>query len=163
MVSVGTDHHPFDRLVSWADSWAADNRDVDVFVQYGHADPSGVADGAPLLPLDELMAMFERADAIVTHGGPATIMDARRRGLRPIAIPRRPELGEHVDDHQVRFVAHMADRGLVATAATEQEFHGLLDRVCAEPAFLTNVASGWSLEKAVERFGRLVAGLQPRA
>ena len=33
-VTVGSDHHRFDRLVSWVDAWAA-GRDVDCVIQYG--------------------------------------------------------------------------------------------------------------------------------
>ena len=36
LVLVGTDHHPFDRLVGWSDAWAREHPDVAVVVQYGH-------------------------------------------------------------------------------------------------------------------------------
>ena len=44
-VTVGTDHHPFDRLVQWVDVWAAAHPEIEVVIQYGeacspaHADP----------------------------------------------------------------------------------------------------------------------------
>jgi len=38
LVTVGTDHHPFDRLVGWIDRWAPPGR-VRLVVQYGTAVP----------------------------------------------------------------------------------------------------------------------------
>lgn len=37
LVSVGSDHHPFQRLVDWSDAWAIHRPDVHVVVQYGTA------------------------------------------------------------------------------------------------------------------------------
>lgn len=134
VVAVGTDHHPFDRLVQWADRWAARHPDVRVLVQRGEAPGTETADSAPMLAWGELVAAMATAEVVVTHGGPATIMDARSVGRRPVVVPRRPELGEHVDGHQVTFATWMADRDLVAMPTTEAEFDAHLDRILVDPA-----------------------------
>ncbi|HEV7862459.1 MAG TPA: hypothetical protein VGR20_07150, partial [Acidimicrobiia bacterium] len=40
-VTVGTDHHPFDRLCNWADAWVTEARHPEVpwFVQSGTSQP----------------------------------------------------------------------------------------------------------------------------
>lgn len=113
LVSVGTDHHPFDRLVLWADKFAADHEDVAVLVQYGSAAPPTHAQGSRLLDHAQMQTEIARADVVVCHGGPATITEVRRNGHVPICVPRNPANHEHVDAHQLRFVARLAKEGLV--------------------------------------------------
>ena len=73
--------------------------------------------------------MMRRADAIVCHGGPSTIMEARNAGVVPVVIPRDPARGEHVDEHQLRFAEFMAAKGAILQARTESELSAQLDSV----------------------------------
>jgi len=133
-VTVGTDHHPFARVLGWVASWpgAADGA-TDVFAQHGTAPLPAGLDGAASLAVGELQARLADADAVVSHGGPATILEARHAGRLPIVVPRRGDRGEHVDDHQVRFATWMAERGQVVLAPSEAELHAALDRAAADP------------------------------
>jgi UDP-N-acetylglucosamine transferase subunit ALG13 len=134
VVSLGTDHHRFDRLVAWIDAWTAEHPDVDVLVQRGTAREPATARSVDLLPYDDLVAAMVGADAVVVQGGPAGIVDARGAGHRPIVVPRRAGLGEHVDDHQVRFTRWMAERDQIDLAETVEELHHLIDARLADPA-----------------------------
>lgn len=112
-VTVGTHEQPMDRLVRALDGLGA----VDV-----PADEAIVVQGGPcVLPvrrveLHGMMAFpsvqehMARARIVVTHGGPATIMQALSHGKVPLVVPRQARYGEHVDDHQVRFARRIADR-----------------------------------------------------
>jgi UDP-N-acetylglucosamine transferase subunit ALG13 len=134
VVTVGTDHHPFDRLIGWADRWAAAHPEVDVLIQHGTAAAPAHARAVAMAPYDELVAAMAEADAVVAQGGPATIMDARSVGHRPIVVPRLARRGEVVDDHQVPFAGWMAERGWALLASDEDELGRLLDRALADPA-----------------------------
>ncbi len=116
-VLVGTDHHAFDRLVSWADRWAAAHPEDDVLVQHGASGAPTTAQGRDIMPPAELRDRCARSDIVVTHGGPGTIMDARAAGHRPIVLPREPARGEHVDDHQLRFSTWAAGKQLITRVA----------------------------------------------
>ena len=159
-LTVGTDHHPFDRLVRWVDTWAA-GREVRVVAQFGTAAAPHNADGASMLRSDELGRLMGRAAAVVCHGGPGTIAAARDAGTIPIVVPRRPDLGEHVDDHQLRFVARLADAGAVHAPATEAELRELLDRALEDPTAFTrdDDDDAAAAEASVRRFGGLVDDL----
>lgn len=119
-VTVGTDHHPFTRLIDWVDDWAAGSEDVELIVQHGAARPSRQGTNHELLGGAEMSAQYAAADLVVSQVGPGTIAEANRAGHRPIVVPRDPVLGEVVDDHQVAFGDFMADRGRCISVRTRE-------------------------------------------
>lgn len=123
---VGTDHHPFDRLVDLMDAAAVRHPEHRFVVQHGATRSPLVAEGRDYLPHDELLELFEQADVVVCHGGPATIMDARSRGHAPICVPRDPARGEHVDGHQQAFARQAGRSGLVRLTETVEELEDAL-------------------------------------
>jgi UDP-N-acetylglucosamine transferase subunit ALG13 len=165
LVTVGTDHHPFDRLVRWVDGWLASlprthEAGLTCLMQTGTSTPpAGVADWQDYYEFNALQAAMRVAAAVVCHGGPGTILGARHLGVVPIVVPRRHRLGEHVDDHQVAFSRRLAAEGAVFLAESEADLHGLLDRVVAEPAAFRLPAERLGPRPAVREFERLVDGL----
>jgi UDP-N-acetylglucosamine transferase subunit ALG13 len=133
VVMVGTDHHPFDRLVDWVDEAARLRSDVRFVVQHGDSVAPVVAEGRAFLPHHEILDLLGEATAVVCHGGPGTIMDARGAGHVPVCVPRDPTLGEHVDGHQQRFAALVHEAGVVIRAGTSAELGVALDRLLASP------------------------------
>lgn len=119
---AGTDHHPFDRLVSWIDSAAAARPDVHFVIQYGASRAPLVAEGHAFLGHEELADLIDAAAVVVCHGGPGTITDAREAGHVPLCVPRDPALGEHVDGHQQRFAAMVGGVGVVHEVRTVEDF-----------------------------------------
>ena len=165
VVTVGTDHHPFDRLVGWIDRWAAANPDVPVLLQLGTTPPPAPrpsVEAVAMIGYDDLVAAMAGADVVVAQGGPAAIMDARSVGRKPVAVPRRGTLGEHVDDHQVRFTAWMDERGLVSLATDEQALVALLDAAIADPALLQIPPDDGAVEATIDAFRAVVEPLLAR-
>jgi UDP-N-acetylglucosamine transferase subunit ALG13 len=158
VVTVGTDHHRFDRLIRWMDHWySRQPGEVRVVAQTGTAQRSRVFPCQPFLAPAELEEAVDAAIAVVSHGGPATIMGVRSRGLMPIVVARDSRLDEHVDDHQQRFARWLAARGEIALATTEAELCGRLDAAIADPTTYRLAASdGDPAARTVERFGALV-------
>jgi UDP-N-acetylglucosamine transferase subunit ALG13 len=159
LVVVGTDHHRFDRIVRWTDEWLEQrSAPTTVVVQHGSSKTPALARGWSLLPHDELRALMRAAAVVVTHGGPATIMEVRGLGKMPIVVPRDPALGEHVDGHQQRFARRMGAEGLIRLCENQQQFAAALDRAVTDPTSMT-VAPGEDVERvgiAVARVGRLL-------
>jgi UDP-N-acetylglucosamine transferase subunit ALG13 len=122
LVTVGTDHHPFERVVGWAERWAERGEDWEVQVQHGRTRGPRSGTGFAFCEHDRLQELFAAADVVLTHGGPATITEALRFGHRPIVAPRDPARGEHVDGHQQLFVARLAAAGRVQRVVTEDDF-----------------------------------------
>ena len=153
---VGTDHHPFDRLVRWVDAWAG-SHDARVVVQHGTARPPEHAEGVRLLPGEELADLLGSATAVVCHGGPGTIAAVRAAGRLPIVIARDPRLREHVDDHQWRFVEAAARAGEIRLVADEAGLASILDGAVADPSSQRIEAGSRDVGATVARFRDRVA------
>ena len=159
VVTVGTDHHPFDRLVRWVDAWAgAARRPITCFVQTGTSTVTPrVAEWASHVSRDELRSLMSNAAAVVCHGGPATIMDCRRAGVKPVVVPRRRALGEHVDDHQVLFARRVARAGDIDLVESEERLRAILDVALSEPGVrrIEPSDAGDDLAESIRRFKAL--------
>jgi UDP-N-acetylglucosamine transferase subunit ALG13 len=160
VVTVGTDHHRFDRLMDWIERWNASRPGaIGWTVQHGSTRPLAGADGFGMKPREELLELLRAADVVVTQGGPGGIMDSRECGTVPIVVPRLARLDEVVDDHQVAFTRQLAGRGMVVAAESEAELHAALDRAVGDPASLAVGASASDVSQTVARFGAAVAQL----
>ncbi len=158
VVSVGTDHHRFDRLVAWMDDWAAGHPEARVVIQRGSAERTRHAQSDELIPYARLCSLFSSAAAVVAHGGPATVMEARAAGRVPLVVPRDPERGEHVDGHQIRFSRHLDRAGLARVRFETDELAPLLDQALADAdSFL--IPTGGPVAAGVAEFGRVVDDL----
>ncbi len=161
-VTVGTDHHPFDRLVRWVDDWLGSTPGPpSCLIQSGTSVTPTHGRGVAYLGYREMERALDGADVVVAHGGPATIMLALQRGRRPIVVPRRADLGEHVDDHQVAFARRLAREREVDVAVTEAELHAFLTRAFEEDVVEQRVAGSGRphVGETVRRFEHLVDAL----
>lgn len=157
-VSVGTDHHPFDRLVGWSERWADAHPDDIVVVQHGTTRAPVGVDHAELYRREDMRAQIEQADAVVISCGPGGVMDVRSTGRRPIVVARRADLGEHVDDHQRAFAQHLARTGLAVCVESEQDFDSALEDARVRPAAWT-VEPDRSPPSGIARIGELIDAL----
>ncbi len=158
--ALGTDYHPFDRAVTWLDAWQQAHPDAEVFVQHGSSPGPTVAQGSAFLDHEALQHRLRTSDVVVCHGGPATISEARAAGHVPVVLPRDPERGEHVDDHQLRFSAWARDRGLVRRVTTQDELTTFLDAALAGDVVLGADGAqdpAVTRRQSVERFAQLLA------
>lgn len=161
VVLVGTDHHPFDRLVQWVNDWLQIHPDWTdgFFVQSGTSGVMPKCSSAPVLGTDELRDLLDRAELVISHGGPATLADAWLRGQTPIVVPREPSLGEHVDSHQVEFCRICERTGRIRVARSFADFSSLLEEAAADLEGFRTLAYDATTEASVARFGYLVGEL----
>ncbi|RKS71324.1 UDP-N-acetylglucosamine transferase subunit ALG13 [Motilibacter peucedani] len=162
-VTVGSDYHPFSRLISWVDGWMADggSQRARCIMQYGTAPAPAHAEGEAFMGHDLVLSLMRSSTAIVAQGGPMTLIESRRQGRLPIAVPRTASLGEVVDDHQHAFCAHLHAQGHAVLATDEESVRRLLDEAVAAPAkFRVDVtAEGQQVDEAVERFASIAQRL----
>lgn len=163
VVLVGTDHHRFDRLVEWSLQLAAEGWS-DWFIQYGTSHwpaimPAGV-DGDSILGIDRLNPLLGKASCVVTHAGPGLLMDAQLAGHTPVVVPRDPALGEHVDNHQQRFVQHLSGSDRILPATSLDTLRTQVQRASASRS--AHPLRGLDNAATVARFGTLVDATMSR-
>ena len=112
--SVGTHEDPFDRLVTELDRLVdAGIIKEEVIMQRGYSRDARNFASEAMMPFPRVQSLMAQARVVITHGGPATIMQALSHGKVPVVIPRQPQFGEHVDGHQIQFAKRLSDRVIV--------------------------------------------------
>ena len=156
-VAVGTDHHPFPRLMDWVRGWADVRPEPRLLVQSGNTPPPPNVDSRDYLDYDDVMETMRRSLGVVCHGGPATIIEVRRCGLMPIVVPRRAGLGEHVNDHQWLFSRRLAEEGEVRLCETQTEWtEAMVELIESPDSYRVDDIGDDHVAEAVETFALLV-------
>lgn len=125
-VTVGSSL-PFDRLIRAVDA-AAPAVDDEFFAQIGDGtyEPTNFS-FARLLDNEEFASRVEGADVVIGHAGMGTISTALAHGKALIAMPRLPEHGELVNDHQRATVRHFVADGHLLAADDETDLVALIE------------------------------------
>ncbi len=121
---------PFDRLVRAVDAWAARAGNGSIFAQIGRGGyrPAHLRHVEFLEPRAFRNA-FNAATAIVAHAGMGTIINALELGKPILVMPRRGDLAETRNDHQLATARRFRELGLVEVAFDETELPDRLDQV----------------------------------
>ena len=128
-VTVGT-QLAFDRMVRVIDEWAGRTGRTDVFAQIGPSDlePRHIAHEAFIEP-HEFTARAREASVIVAHAGMGSILTAMQHSKPIVIMPRRADLGEQRNDHQLATAARFEGRPGIFVAHDETELPGMLERL----------------------------------
>lgn len=156
---LGTDHHPFTRMLDWIDAWQrAAGQTARVLVQHGFTSPLGTTAMSQIdfLGHHDLMKVLSKARAVLCHGGPGTIFDCRRAGLLPVVLPRSADHGEHVDNHQVLFTQRLAAAQLIDRVRTEEELHRALHSALQRSRTTLESADDEAVAASTQRLSALV-------
>lgn len=128
-VTVGSDI-PFDRLIKAVDRWARERNRPDVFAQVGRGawEPKFIPFAAMLEP-PEFKARLAASRIVVGHAGMGTILSALQSSKPILVMPRRGNLGETRNDHQMATARELLAMGKVNVAFDEEDLLGCLDRL----------------------------------
>lgn len=129
-VTVGA-QMPFDRMVRIVDDWAARAGRSDVFAQIGYGEyrPETIQYENLLTPT-RFRKMATEASLIVSHAGMGTIITALELRKPIIIVPRRADLHETRNDHQIETAKRFGDIRSITVAMDEKELETILAGVC---------------------------------
>jgi len=134
---------PFDRLVRTVDEWAGARGRTDVFAQIGPTDfrPRHI-EAIEFLSPEEFRRKVENARTLVAHAGMGSIITALEIGTPVLVMPRRADLHETRNDHQVSAATRFQSRGIMV-AFDEKELWERLDALDSvqKPERISNAAS----------------------
>jgi UDP-N-acetylglucosamine transferase subunit ALG13 len=141
-VTVGT-QHPFDRLVKAVDAWAAGNGEAAGFAQIGSSAYKPIhLDWAEYLPADMFRRKLEAASLVVSHAGVGNLLLALQARKPILMMPRRSQLNETRNDHQLataRWLRQMP--GVTVADDTEELVEALRRGEWKEPGAVRAEAS----------------------
>lgn len=114
-IMLGTQNNSFHRLLEEIDKLIEKGRIKEkVIVQAGYTKyESKNMEQFSLIPKTEIGKYQEQADLIITHGGGASIVSSLKFGKKVIAVPRKHQYGEHVNDHQKDIVEAFSKKGYI--------------------------------------------------
>jgi UDP-N-acetylglucosamine transferase subunit ALG13 len=128
-VTVGA-QMPFDRMCRAVDEWASARGRNDVFAQIGSTEwrPAAIQYSELLTP-PEFLAKVKECDVIVAHAGMGSILTALEHGKPILVMPRRGDLRETRNDHQIATAKRFLALEKVAVAFDEKEVATKLDAI----------------------------------
>jgi UDP-N-acetylglucosamine transferase subunit ALG13 len=128
LVITGMDAFPLDRLARAADELhAANTLDDGFFIQLGACRYTPVHAGFErFLSFSDVCDRIRSASAVITHGGAGSTLACLQHGKHPIVVPRRPDLGEAADAHQVQLAQRLARAGMVTPVYEMAELPGAI-------------------------------------
>jgi UDP-N-acetylglucosamine transferase subunit ALG13 len=155
-VTVGTDHHPFPRLMEWIDLSFDGLDGIRCLVQHGTSPPPPRAETIDYMTYSEMKEALEAAAVVVSHAGPGTIMMTLAAGKMPIVVPRRGDMGEHVDNHQVAFARRVGETQTICLAEEYGQFLEMLTAAVEDPRRMHRAGREFGGAPAVAAFANLV-------
>jgi UDP-N-acetylglucosamine transferase subunit ALG13 len=117
-VTLGTIPYPFDRTVNWINFLIKKEVIVEpVFFQHGFTKPKDLCDYelvtcVPLLPGKELAKKIEASRFVIAHAGQGSTRKLAVQDKSFVIVPRLPEYGEHIDNHQLLFAKGVENLGV---------------------------------------------------
>ncbi len=111
LVTLGTQFEPFTRLLNMVENSSLTN---EIIVQAGHTKyKSRKMNLFDFISFDEMDALIDKANFIITHGGTGSILTPLKKGKKVIACARLSKYKEHVDNHQTEIVSILSQQGYI--------------------------------------------------
>ena len=105
-VTVGTHEQPFNRLIEEIDRLKQESVITDeVQMQTGYCtyEPK-YCKWEAFFPYKKMQELVQKADIVITHGGPSSFIMPLQYGKIPIVVPRQAKYQEHINDHQRQII-----------------------------------------------------------
>ena len=128
-VTVGS-QMPFDRLLKAVDDWAEKQSPIpEIRAQHGGGGykPKFMVGVEKLTPI-EFERCCESSTLVIAHAGMGSILTAITLGKPIVILPRRGDLKETRNDHQISTARWLSSRPGVFVASTEAELGTCIER-----------------------------------
>ena len=135
LVMLGTQNNSFHRLLDQIEQLI--EKEViqeEVIVQAGYTKyKSKNMEIFDLIPKDEIKRYQQEASYIITHGGAGSIITSLKLDKKVIAVPRKHEYDEHVNNHQEEIVELFNKKGYILGINDVSELEDAIKKI---PSFV---------------------------
>ena len=131
LVTLGTQDNSFERLLKEIEHLIEKGIIKDeVVVQAGNTKyKSNKMKIIDFVPQKELVEYINKSSYIITHGGVGSITEALRQNKKVIAIPRKKEYKEHVNNHQIQIVENFNMQGFIIGIKDVEELENAINKI----------------------------------
>lgn len=143
----------FDRLIRAMDELAPQlNEEVIAQIGSGEYIPHNLSFQRHYTP-NEIEALFDASRLIIAHAGIGTMLAAKHHAKPLVMLPRRANLGEHRNDHQLATARQLRGRPGIAIAFESEELPVTIAQASTlAPATTTNSPEQDRLKQAIAIF-----------
>jgi UDP-N-acetylglucosamine transferase subunit ALG13 len=129
MIFVSVGHQmPFDRMLALIEEWSGRHERSDVFAQIGESGFQTTRfETRQWLTPQEYRDRLERCTQFISHAGTGNIIQALGMGKPMLIFPRRADLHETRNDHQVGTARYFESRELLMAAYDAEGFRAALE------------------------------------
>jgi len=152
-LTLGSQKFQFNRLLIWIDELIEEGKiTTPVFAQIGWSDyqPKNYS-YKKFLDRSEFIDAIEKSHLIITHGGTGAIITGLKHKKKVIAVARKKEFLEHVDNHQNQIVSEFCNINFIEAVENKEELEKAIHTI-KDKRFDTYVSSTQSLISAIENF-----------
>ena len=130
-VMLGTQNNSFHRLLEQVDKLIQKNVIQEkVIVQAGYTKyESENMEILNLIQKTEIEEYQKQASLIITHGGAGSIITSLKYGKKVIAVPRKHQYEEHVNDHQQEIVEVFTKKGYIIGIKNVEDLEEAIKKV----------------------------------
>ena len=115
--TIGNEHRNFQRMSDLVIFLANKLPKEEFIFQYGH---SKIEKQIPnnlniikFISRNEFAIKIKNARFVITHAGAGTLLQCFEKNIVPLVLPRRAELNEHLNNHQLDILNQFAEKKLI--------------------------------------------------
>lgn len=133
LISAGTVHYPFNRLIKTSIEYFTSNSKLKekVVIQTGTVRISAdnpYLEVKPFFTLQEMIHFYQQAQLIISASGEAsTHLILHFSKNQPVLFPRDPNHNEHIDSQQIQVAQELDKKKMIATISSESELVRIFD------------------------------------
>jgi len=139
-VTLGSQKFQFNRLLIYIDELIEEGIITgEVFAQIGYSNymPKNFKH-KNFLNREDFVECLEKSEVVLTHGGTGSIVTALKARKKVIAISRKSEFNEHVDNHQEQIIKRFETKNLLISVENKEELAQSFSKIVNAEIYKTN-------------------------
>ena len=128
-VEVGSHKMQFERLFRALDKCVEEGLSAKIFAQTGYTKykPKNYS-SKPFISESEFVKKIKQADVVIGHAGAGNIITVLSQKKPLVIVPRRMDLKEHTNNHQIELAKVLASEGKCVTVFDEKELKNAIKK-----------------------------------
>ena len=114
--TVGNEYRNFQRMTNLVTEISPEFPKEEIFYQFGHSllnnEFSKNVTSQRFLPREQFERLITNSRLVITHAGAGTLLKCFEQNICPLVLPRRLELNEHLNNHQLDILNEFCKQNL---------------------------------------------------